>query len=50
MTQQQFEKIMKIENYHILENMYLILISIFKKLLKALLLEYIEFTQYEIHF
>ena len=41
---------MKIENYHILENMYLILVSIFKLLLEALLLKNIDFTQYEIHF
>ena len=41
---------MKIENSHILENMYLIFISILNKLLEALLLEYIDFTQYEIHF
>ena len=41
---------MKIENYHILENMYLILISILNKLLEALLLGYIGFTQNEIHF
>ena len=41
---------MKIENYHILENMYLYSYINFKKLLEALLLEYIDFTQYEIHF
>ena len=31
---QQFEKIMKIENYHILENMYLISISILNNYLR----------------
>ena len=41
---------MKIENYHILENIYLIIISILKKLLEALLLGYIDLTQYGIHF
>jgi len=34
MTKQQFEKIMKIDNYHILENMYLILISILNNYLR----------------
>ena len=46
----KFEKIMNIENFHILDNIYLILIINFKKLLEALLLKYIGFTQYEIHF
>jgi len=41
---------MNIENFHILENMYLILTAILNKLHEALLLGYIGFTQYEIHF
>ena len=34
MTEQKFEKIMKIENYHISENMYLIPISILNNYLR----------------
>ena len=43
-------KILEIENFHILEIIYLILISILKKLLEALLLGYIGFSQDEIHY
>ena len=43
-------KRLHIEIFHILENIYLILISILNNYLEALLLEYIGFTQYEIHF
>ena len=41
---------MNIENFHALENIYLILIINFKKLLEALLLEYTGFSQDEIHY
>ena len=41
---------MKIENHLILEKYVLNTYINFKKLLEALLLEYIDFTQYEIHF
>ena len=41
---------MKIESYHILRKYVLNFYLNFKKLLEALLLEYIDFTQYEIHF
>ena len=41
---------MNIDNFHILENIYVIPMSILNKLLEALLLNYIGFTQYEIHF
>ena len=41
---------MKTENSHILEKYVLNSYINFKKLLEALLLKYIGFTQYEIHF
>jgi hypothetical protein len=46
----QFEKIINTENFYILEKYVLNFYINFKKLLKALLLEYIDFNQYEIHF
>ena len=49
MTQQQFEKIIKLKNIISLKYVLNSYIN-FKKLLEALLLEYIDFTQYEIHF
>ena len=44
------EKIMNIENFHILGNYVLKTNINFKKLLEALLLKSTGFTQYEIHF
>ena len=41
---------MNIEIFQILENIYLILISVLNNYLEALLLEDIGFTQYEIYF
>ena len=50
MTLKQFEKVKNIENFLILEKYVLNIFTNFKKLLEALLLEYIGFTQYEIDF